>query len=152
MDALSVINVIILGILAVASAVLVIFLVPVLKELRRTLGKAQKTTDEEINPLLTQVRELVAEARPKIDSITQKIESLTEDEIKPLMGNVNEITATVNEEVSKVNGIIDTVDDMVSKTHEVVSLYQDKAIIPAIEVISLWDGIKKGISVLFKNG
>ena len=152
MEVLDYINGIILGILAVTSVALVISLVPVFKELRRTLGKVQKLADEEINPLLTQVRELVAENRPKLDSITQKIESLTEDEIKPLMGNVNEITATVNEEVSKVNDIVDTVGDMVSKTHEVVSLYQDKAIIPAIEVISLWDGIKKGISVLFKNG
>ena len=44
---------------------------------------------------------------------------------------------------------MDTVSDMVSRTHEVVSLYQDKAVIPAIEMISLWDGIKKGASVLF---
>ncbi len=152
MEVLDYINVIILGILAVASVTLVIFLVPVLKELRKTLGKVQNLADEEINPLLTQVRELVAETRPKLDSLTQKIETLTEDEITPLVGNVNEITATVNEEVSKVNDIVDTVGDMVSKTHDVVSLYQDKAIIPAIEVISLWDGIKKGVSVLFKNG
>ncbi|MFC1719365.1 DUF948 domain-containing protein [Candidatus Poribacteria bacterium] len=147
MGALNVINVIILGILAVASAVLVIFLAPALKELRRTLGKIQGMADEEINPLITQVRELVAETRPKIDSITQKIESMTEDEIKPMTNNVKEITATVNEEIAKVNGIVDTVGDMVSRTHDVVSLYQDKAVIPAIEMISLWDGIKKGVSV-----
>jgi hypothetical protein len=30
---------------------------------------------------------------------------------------------------------------------EVVSLYQDKAFIPAIEAISIWDGIKTVISV-----
>ena len=147
MSTLYVINVVILGILAVASAVLVIFLVPVLRELRRTLGKIQGMADEEINPLINQVRELVAETRPKIDSITQKIEAMTEDEIKPMTSNVKEITDTVNNEIAKVNGIIDTVGDMVSKTHEVVSMYQDKAVVPAIEFISLWDGIKKGVSV-----
>ena len=77
----------------------------------------------------------------------QKVESMTEDEIKPLTSNVKEITNTVNEEIAKVSGMVDTVGDMVSKTHEVVSLYQDKAVIPAIEAISAWDGIKKGISV-----
>ena len=148
---LDVINVVVLAILAAASVVLVIFLVPVLRELRRTLGKIQGMADEEINPLITQVRELVAETRPKIDSIVGKIESIAEDEIKPLTGNVREITATVNEEIAKVNCMMDTVSDMVSRTHDVVSLYQDKAVIPAIEIVSLWDGIKKGTSVLFKK-
>ena len=93
---LEVINVVILAILALASVVLAIFLAPVLRELRKTLGKVQKMADEEINPLMAQVRELVAETRPKIDSIVEKIESMADEEIKPMASNVNEITATVN--------------------------------------------------------
>ena len=146
---MDVVKLVFLGILAVAFAVLVGYLVPVLLELRRTIKKIRGMADEDISPLISQVQELVAETRPKIDSITQKIEAMTEDEIKPLTSNVKEITSTVNEEVAKVNSIVDTVSDMVSKTHEVVSLYQNKAVIPAIEMVSLWDGIKKGASVLF---
>ena len=149
MGVLNVINVIILAILAVASAVLVIFLAPVLKELRKTTQRLRSMADEEIAPLIAQVRGLVEDTRPKIDSITQKIESMTDEEIRPLTGNVKEITATVNEEIAKVDGMVDTVGDMVSRTHEVVSMYQDKAVIPAIEIISIWDGIKKGVSVFF---
>lgn len=151
MDVLDIINVVILGILAVASTVLVIFIVPVLKELKKTLGQVQGMAEKEINPLISQVRELVAEARPKIDSITGIVESIAEDEIKPITQNVNEITATVNKEVAKVDAIVETVGDMVSKTHEVVSMYQDKAVVPAIEVVSLWDGIKKGVNVFLKK-
>jgi len=148
---MDVIKIILLGILAVAFAVLVGYLIPVLLELRRTIRKIRSTADEEINPLIAQVRELVEETRPKIDSITRKIEALADEDIKPLTSNVKEITGTVNEEVAKVNSIVDTVGDMVSRTHEVVSLYQDKAVIPAIEMISLWAGIKKGASVLFRR-
>jgi len=151
MSWLNIINVVILGIFAVASAVLTIFLVPVLREVRKTLAKVQEMAEAEINPLLAQVRELVAETRPKIDSITQKIDSMTENEIIPLTNNVKEITATVNKEVAKIDGIVDTVGEMVSKTHEIVSLYQDKAVIPAIEVVSLWDGVKKGAAALLKK-
>ena len=97
MGVLNVINVIILGTLAVASAVLVVFLVPVLRELRKTIGKIRGMADEEINPLITQVRELIEETRPKIDSITQKIEAMADEEIKPLTSNVKEITGTVTE-------------------------------------------------------
>jgi len=149
LDVLDVINVVILGILAVVSVVLLIFLIPVLRELQKTIGKMRGMADEEIAPLIAQVRELVADTRPRIDSIAQKIESMTDEEIKPMAGNVKEITATVNEEVAKIDGMVNTVGDMVSKTHEVVSMYQDKAVIPAIEVISLWDGIKKGFLVFF---
>jgi uncharacterized protein YoxC len=148
---MDVFKIIFLGILAVAFAVLVGYLVPALLELRRTIRKIRSMADEEINPLIAQVRELVEETRPKIDSITQKIEAMADEEIKPLTSNVKEITGTVNEEVAKVSGIVDTVSDMVSRTQEVVSLYQDKAVIPAIEMISLWDGIKKGASVLFRR-
>ena len=121
---------------------LVIRLIPVLRELRGTAEKFQRMADEEISPLIAQVRELVEETRPKIDDITQKIASMTEDEIRPMTSNVKDITTTVN-------GIVGTVGDMVSRTHEVVSLYQNKAVIPAIEVISIWDGIRRGASVLF---
>jgi uncharacterized protein YoxC len=141
---LSIINIVILGTIAVVSVVLVKRLAPVLRGLRRTV-------DEEINPFIAQVRGLVEETRPKIDSITQRVEAMADEEIKPLTSNVKEITGNVNEEVAKVSGIVDTVSDMVSRTHEVVSLYQDKAVIPAIEMISLWDGIKKGASVLFRR-
>lgn len=142
----------IFGILALgAFAFLVGWFVPVLLELRRTIRKIRSMADEEINPLIAQVRELVEETRPKIDSIAQKIDALADEEIKPLTSNVKEITGTVNEEVAKVNGIVDTVSNMVSRTQEVVSLYQDKAVIPGIEMISLWDGIKKGASVLFRR-
>ena len=146
---LGIINIFFVGILAIASVVLVRKLLPVLGEVQKAIQKVQKLADEEIGPLIAQVRELVEETRPKIDSITQKIETMTDEEIKPLTSNVKEITGTVNEEVAKISGIVDTVSDMVSRTHEVVSMYQDKAVIPAIEVISLWDGIKKGASVLF---
>ena len=146
---LDVINVVILGILAVVSVVLLIFLIPVLRELQKTIGKIRGMADEEIAPLIAQVRDLVEETRPKIDGITQRIESMTDEELKPMAGNVKEITDTVNKEVAKIDGMVNTVGDMVSKTHEVVSMYQDKAVIPAIEVISLWDGIKTGASVLF---
>lgn len=149
MDVLNVINVVILGILAVVSVVLLIFLIPVLRELQKTIGKMRGMADEEIAPLIAQIRELVEETRPKIDGIAQRIESMTDEEIKPMAGNIKEITDTVNKEVAKIDRMVDTVGDMVSKTHEVVSMYQDKAVIPAIEVISLWDGIKKGASVFF---
>ena len=65
MGVLNVINVILLGILAVASAVLVTFLVPVLRELRKTAGKIQNMADEEIKPLIGQVRELVGTFRER---------------------------------------------------------------------------------------
>lgn len=155
---LSIINIFFVGILAIVAVTLVRKLLPVLGELQSTIEKIREMADGEIGPLIGQVRELVEETRPKIDSVTQKIEAMADEEIKPLANNMKEITATINEEVAKVNsivdnvgGMVDTVGDMVSKTHEVVSLYQDKAIIPAIEVISLWDGIKKGASVLFKR-
>ena len=81
---LNVINVVILGILAVVSVVLLIFLIPVLRELRKTIGKMRGMADEEIAPLIAQVRDLVEETRPKIDGITQRIESMTDEEIKPM--------------------------------------------------------------------
>ena len=148
---LDVINVVILGILAVVSVVLLIFLIPVLRELQKTIGKMRGMADEEIAPLIAQVRDLVEETRPKIDGITQRMESMTDEEIKPMAGNVREITDMVNKEVAKIDGMVNTIGDMVSRTHEVVSMYQDKAVVPAIEVISLWDGIKKGASVFFKK-
>ena len=148
---LDVINVVILGILAVVSVVLLIFLIPVLRELQKTIGKMRGMADEEIAPLIAQVRDLVEETRPKIDGITQRIEAMTDEEIRPMAGNVKEITDTINEEVAKVDGMVNTVGDMVSKTHEVVSMYQDKAVIPAIEMISIWNGIRKGVSVFFNK-
>ena len=151
MDVLYVINIVILGLLAVASIVLAIFLVPVLRELRRTVGRIDTMADEEISPLVAQVRELIKETGPKIDSIMQKVDSLTEEQIEPLANNVKEITGTVNTEIAKVNVIVDTVGDMVSRTHKVVSLYQDQASMPAIEIISLWHGIKQGATMLFRK-
>jgi uncharacterized protein YoxC len=150
-EVLNVINVVILGILAVASILIVIFLIPVLRELRKTIEKMRGIADERISPLVGQVQGLIEETMPKIDSITQRIESMTDEEIKPLAGNVKEITDQVNQQVAKVSDMVDTVGNMVSRTHEVVSLYQDKAVIPAYEIISVWAGIKKGTSVLFKR-
>lgn len=148
---LGVINAIISGILAIVSIALLTFLILVLREIRKAFGKIQKIADEEIAPLMAQVKGLVEETRPKINCIAQKIESMTDEEIRPMVGNIKGITATVNENVAKVDGMVDTVGDMVSKTHEVVSMYQDKAVIPAIEVISIWDGIRKGVSVFFSK-
>lgn len=150
-EVLNVINVVILGILAVASILIVIFLIPVLRELRKTIEKMRGMADERISPLVGQVQGLIEETRPKIDSIAERIGSMTDEEIKPLAGNVKEITDQVNQQIAKVSGMVDTVENMVSRTHEVVSLYQDKAVIPAYEMISVWAGIKKGASVLFKR-
>ncbi len=150
-EVLNVINVVILGILAVASILIVIFLIPVLRELRKTVEKMRGIADEKISPLVGQVEGLIAETRPKIDSIAERIGSMTDEEIKPVCGNVREITDQVNQQIAKVSGMVDTVENMVSRTHEVVSLYQDKAVIPAYEMISVWAGIKKGASVLFKR-
>jgi len=148
---LGIINAIISGILAIVSIALLIFLVLVLREIRKAFGKIQNLADAEIAPLIAQVKGLVEETRPKINCIAQKIESMTDEEIKPMAGNIKQITATVNENVAKVDGMMDTVGDMVSKTHEVVSMYQEKAVVPAIEVISIWDGIRKGVSVFFNK-
>ena len=148
---LSIINIFFVGILAIAAVVLVRRIIPVIGELQKAVSKVHEMFDAELTSLLSQVRRLVEETRPKIDSITQKVESMADEEIIPLTSNIKEITATVNEEVTKVNGIVDTVSSMVTKTEKVVSLYQEKAVIPAIEMISLWDGIKKGASVLFKK-
>ena len=56
---LDIINVVLLGILAVVSVILVLFFVPVLRELRKTIGKVRGMADEEIAPLIAQVRDLV---------------------------------------------------------------------------------------------
>jgi uncharacterized protein YoxC len=150
-EVLNVINVVILGILAVASILIAIFLIPVLRELRKTIEKIQGTVDTKISPLIDRAQSLVEETRPKIDNIAQRIESVADEEIKPLASNMKDITEQFNQQVAKVNDIVDVVVDMVSRTHEVVSLYQDKAVIPAYEIISVWAGIKKGASVLFKR-
>jgi hypothetical protein len=47
--------------------------------------------------------------------------------------------------------IVDAVDDMAKKTHKVVYLYQQKAVIPTIEIISILGGVKKGICALFRK-
>lgn len=161
-DVLIVINLVILGVLAFASIILVIFVVPLLSGLRKTSKTIQDMADNDISPLIGQVKELIEEMRPKINSITQKIDSLTEDEIKPLTSNVKDITANVNKIAASANenmvkvdamvdAVVDAVDDVVSKTQEVASLYQNKAVIPVIEMISIWDGIKKGFSVFFNR-
>jgi predicted PurR-regulated permease PerM len=150
-DVLIVINLVMLGILAMASIILVLFIAPLISELRKTVKTVQTMADNGITPLIIQVKQLVEETRPKIDNITQKIDSLVEDEVKPLTDNLNEITTKINEDMAKVDLMVNTVNDMVSRTHEVVSLYQDKAVIPVIEAVSMWDGIKKGFSVFFKR-
>ncbi len=53
--------------------------------------------------------------------------------------------------MEKVNEMVDTVNDIVSKTRDIAAIYQNKAIIPAIEMVSIWAGIKKGASALFRK-
>jgi rubrerythrin len=47
-DALNIINIVILAILALGAILIAIFIIPVLRELRKTLGKIQGMADEEI--------------------------------------------------------------------------------------------------------
>jgi len=173
---MDILKTIFLGVITISIAFLIVYFISLLLELRKTI----ETIRKEAIPAVSQIRDAIIEIKPKVTDIVGKVNLIVHEDVKPIVDSMRDIAGkfnddmvkvnsmfddaretvsktkeivlvTVDENMSKVDNMVDAVNDMVSKTHEVVSIYQNEAVIPAIEVISLWSGITKGVSTFFKR-
>lgn len=142
------------GSMAAVSFYLVLSFLPQLKrtlnfvesEIKEIVGNLTKTSAE-INVELRKVGEAV----DNLSTLIKSVQELNDEHIKPMMDTVNQITSGVNRSVHKAEDIADETSRFAKKSLHIAAFYRDKLFVPAVEIVSLWSGIKTAVNFLLKG-
>jgi uncharacterized protein YoxC len=119
-----------LFIIALAVIILLIYLIPTLKQFRKTAAAAEKTMnnlERELIPLIQQTKK-------------------TMEEINRITAEISQITAGLREQIGFFEDTIAGFRSIVERTQQITSLVYDQVEMPIINVLHNINAIKKGIS------
>lgn len=142
------------GSMAIVCLYLVLSFLP---QLKRTLNFLESETKEIVGDLTKTATEVnvelrkVGEAIDNLNTLIKSVQELNDGHIKPMFDTVNQVASGVNRSVSMVEDIADETSRFAKKSLHIAAFYRDKLFIPAVEVVSLWSGIKTAITSLIKR-
>jgi len=118
-------NNILLALIALSISAIAAFLIPVLIELKRTIVSVRKTAENNLNPTL--------------------------EEMLQVLKNVNGISANVNDVTGHVKDFSKSISDIGHTVSTVNTLVEKAGASTAVKVISFRAGIKAAIEYLLTN-
>ena len=150
-----------LGILLLALSVLVAYVCAVLGSIRNSLDSIRDTlksteslVDKEVTAVIREVDQSFKEVNKElpqilknVNGITASLQEISEVEIQPTAHNIRQMTETVNQNLTKLDELINNMVDFSEQTVRRVEYYRDQLTVPITEIISVWEGFKRGCEV-----
>lgn len=123
-----------------ATVILLIYLIPTLKQLRKTAETAEKTIsnlNRELIPLIQQTKK-------------------TMEEVNRITIEISQMTSRLREQISLFENVIANFRSIAERAQQITSLVYDQVETPIINVLNNINAFKKGIStfanILFNRG
>ena len=130
-----------------------------LESIRNTLTTTTGVIDREMTTLLREVNQTVSEVNTKlpeilgnIERITASIDEINRAEIQSTANNIREMTETVNRNLAKLDRIVNIAADFSDETVRRVRYYRDQLTMPIGDIISAWEGFKRGFEAFNRSG
>ncbi|MDI6784326.1 MAG: DUF948 domain-containing protein [bacterium] len=121
--------------IAVAIVVLLFYLIPLIKQLRKTAETAEKTMnnlERELIPLIQQTKKTV-------------------EEINRITTEINQITAGLRKQIGFFENTITGFRSIVERAQQITSLVYDQVEMPIIGLLNNINAIKKGMNTFLST-
>ena len=125
-----------------------------LDSIRNTLRSTENLIDQEVTTLVRDVDQAVKEVNRQlpqilenVSEITASIQEISREEIQPTAHNIQQMTDTVNQNLAKLDRLVNAVVDFSQQTVNRAGYYRDQLSIPITEILSAWEGFKRGFEV-----
>jgi uncharacterized protein YoxC len=115
---------------SIATVILLIYLIPVLKQLRKTAATAEKTLsdlDRELVPLIQQTKQ-------------------TMEEVNRITAEISQMTVGLREQISLFENVIANFRSIAERAQQISSLVYDQVETPIINVLNNINAFKQGFS------